>query len=165
MAARDKLGFEAELARLVGTATPESWQVVADGWGELGAAHREAYARLRLAEAHLDHRQQAAAGQQLSAADRLAAGHVPLRAEVAALARRAGLRLEAAEEDPAPAPAPVADRFHLTDREQAVLELLVEGLTNAQIARRLTIIADRPRTVIGSATRDATWSSASPINR
>ena len=138
LAQLERVGYDAEVARLRGTATPTDWQLVAESWHDVGARHREAYALLRLAECLLDLRRPAAAAPALSTAVRLAAGHVPLAAEAEALARRARVRL-GSEADPAlptTASAP-ADEFGLTSRERAVLELLVDGLTNAQIGGRL----------------------------
>jgi DNA-binding CsgD family transcriptional regulator len=138
LAQLERLGYDAEVARLRGSATAAHWQLVGDSWCDVGARHREAYARLRLAECLLDLRRPAAAAPALSAAVRLAAGHVPLATEALALARRASVRLST-EPDPAlpnTAAAP-PDEYGLTSRERAVLELLVDGLTNTQIGGRL----------------------------
>ena len=138
LAQLERRGFDAEVARLRGAATPGEWEAAADGWHEVGARHREAYARLRLAECLLDLRRPAAAGPALAAAVQLARGHVPLATEAAALARRAGLRLTPAKDDGGASPgAEAPDQYGLTKRERAVLELLVDGLTNVQIGHRL----------------------------
>jgi ATP/maltotriose-dependent transcriptional regulator MalT len=135
--------WDAELTRLNGTADPAAWDGVVAAWQQLGLGYRAAYAQWRQAEALLA--AGAGAGQ---AAGPLRAGHAttvrlgttPLRAEIEALARRARISLTPAQ--PAPSPAP-AHPHGLTDREAAVLQLLVAGRTNRQIGQQLFI---SPRT-------------------
>ncbi len=129
----------AELTRLDGAADPHAWHAAAGAWQQLGLGYRAAYAQWRQAEALLA--SGAGAGR---AAEPLRDGHattvrlgaVPLRAEIEALARRARISLTLSQ--PAPTPAP-AHPHGLTDREAAVLQLLVTGHTNRQIGQQLFI--------------------------
>lgn len=84
--------------------------------------------------------------EQAALAERLARQHERITAAFAesgqALARLAAAPLPLARTDPVPAcpaahPAPADDRF--TGRQQQVLELLVAGATNLEIADRLTV--------------------------
>jgi DNA-binding NarL/FixJ family response regulator len=103
--------------------------------GEPGG-YRQAYARLRRAEAmlaggaaHGDVIADLRAAQEV--ADRL--GAAPLAAAVAAMAVRAGVRLH---DEAAPvAPAPDV----LTPRERSVLALVADGRTNRQVGAELYI--------------------------
>ena len=130
--------WAAELTRLDGAADPGAWHAAAGAWQQLGLGYRAAYAQWRQAESLLAYG--AGAGR---AAGPLRAGHVttvrlgavPLRAEIEALARRA--RISLAQDQP-PSPAPAHPRG-LTDREAAVLQLLVTGHTNRQIGQQLFI--------------------------
>jgi DNA-binding CsgD family transcriptional regulator len=127
----------AEQARQQGTDDRATWRAVADAWRLAGEPYREAYARLREAEAA------ARAGRREQAARALAAGHAlarelpsaPLLHLVEDLARRARLTLPGSPAGPATVPA----RFDLTSREAEVLALLVKGDSNRQIARALFI--------------------------
>jgi DNA-binding NarL/FixJ family response regulator len=65
-----------------------------------------------------------------------ALGAEPLLREIDFLARSARLTLDRPEDG---RPRPAASPFGLTGRELEVLELLTEGLTNRQIARRLFV--------------------------
>lgn len=104
------------------------WQDVVDAHGP---AHLRPYALWRDGERLVDAGDRAAGRERLQAAaaeaDRIGAGLIAGKAR--ALLGRAGL------DSPARATAPDA----LTTREQQVLALLVEGLTNGQIADRLFI--------------------------
>ena len=127
----------AEHARQQGTDDRATWRAVADAWRVAGEPYREAYARLREAEAA------ARAGRREQAARALAACHAlarelpsaPLLHLVEDLARRARLALPGSPAGPATVPA----RFDLTSREAEVLALLVKGDSNRQIARALFI--------------------------
>ena len=131
----------AEQARQHGTSSRATWRAVAEAWHRADQPYREAYARLREAEAA------AAAGHRDQAARALAACHglasqlpaPPLLALAEELAGRA--RLTAAPVPPTRASAEGA-RFDLTERETEVLALLVRGDSNRQIARAL-FISDR----------------------
>ena len=131
--------WDAELTRLDGAADPAAWQAAAGAWQQLGLGYRAAYAQWRQAEALL-----ACGAGAGRAAEPLRGGHAttvrlgaaPLRAQIEALARRARISLTPAQ--PAPAPAP-AHPHGLTDREAAVLQLLVAGHTNRQIGQQLFI--------------------------
>jgi DNA-binding CsgD family transcriptional regulator/tetratricopeptide (TPR) repeat protein len=116
---------------------PRRWEAAATLWEELSEPYPAAYARLRQAEALLAARGDRGVATALLTASGATAdelGAAPLRREVEALARRARLRLEVAEERPAP-----DDGRLFTRREAEVLKLLAEGLTNRQIAERLFI--------------------------
>ena len=108
---------------------------------ETGSLHRAGYGWWRQAQAHLDAGQPAEAAAALRAAAIAADGHAPLRAQIAALARRARIPLrppaDAASGAPPPAEAPTP--YGLTGRELAVLRLLAAGRTNAQIGAELYI--------------------------
>ena len=127
----------AEVARAGGEPAADRWAAAAARFLDLGEPYPAAYAQLRQAEALLAARgDRRDAARLLAAADQtaLALRAAPLREEIATLARRARLRLEA------PAPdATRADGAGLTSREEEVLRLLAEGLTNREIGRRLFI--------------------------
>jgi DNA-binding CsgD family transcriptional regulator len=127
----------AEHARAQGTDDRATWHAVAGAWHTAGEPYREAYARLREAEAA------ARAGRRGQAARALAAGQAlardlpsaPLLGLAGELARRARLA-PPAERGPRPA---AHARFGLTAREAEVLALLAKGDSNRQIARALFI--------------------------
>jgi DNA-binding NarL/FixJ family response regulator len=121
-----------------GRAGPDLWRAAAAAFDALGEPYPTAYARLREAEAVLvTGGERARATGALAAARRVAdaLGAAPLRDSAEALARRARLEVGGA---PAPT-APEDDGVGLTTRETEVLKLLVDGLTNREIAGRLFI--------------------------
>jgi len=128
----------AERARASGDQSGELWQGCVASWATAVDAWPLAYARYRLAEAHLAAEDRAAATGPLREALRAAEsmGAVPLIEDVRALARRARLSLgDGAEEAPGGEPVP----FGLTDREREVLALVAAGRSNGQIATALYI--------------------------
>jgi len=134
------LSWRAEWTRLRGEHDPQAWHAAAAAWEALSRPHRAAYARWRHAEALLARPYgRAPATEILRAAARQAAQHLPLSAAISELAHRA--RIDVAEPDAAERPeeAAPAGAFGLTDREHAVLRLLGQGRTNAQIGETLFI--------------------------
>ena len=121
---------EAEASRLGGDDDPAVWRAAVAAFG-FGHRYEQARSHHHLAEAL------AAAGDRDAAAEHALAARTtaaelrarPLRDAVDALARRARLDLGAG-----PASASV-----LTPREQEVMRLVAQGLTNRQIGRRLFI--------------------------
>jgi DNA-binding CsgD family transcriptional regulator len=134
------LSWSAEWTRVRGEHDPQAWHEAAAAWEAVSRPHRAAYARWRQAEALLARPYgRAPATEILRAATRQAAQHQPLTAAISELAHRA--RIDLAEPDaphPPEEPAP-AGAFGLTDREYAVLRLLGQGRTNAQIGTTLFI--------------------------
>jgi DNA-binding CsgD family transcriptional regulator len=123
----------AELARRDGADRRAAWRAVASAWQRAGQPYREAYARLREAEAAARGGRRDQATRALAACTTLAGdlGSAPLLRRAEALAHRAGLRQR---RDPA-----AHARLDLTDRESQVLALLAQGTSNRQIARSLYI--------------------------
>jgi ATP/maltotriose-dependent transcriptional regulator MalT len=133
----------AEIGRLKGQSSPESWSEAAERWEKLGFPIEHAYARWRQAEAALAAGEaKAEASEALRESARLAAdyGATLLGTEIEALARRARIELQdRAEPRSVQAPSPQDNRFGLTERELEVLALLVEGHTNREIGETLFI--------------------------
>jgi|HubBroStandDraft_6_1064221.scaffolds.fasta_scaffold31978_2 DNA-binding CsgD family transcriptional regulator len=142
--AADRATWDAERTRVAGPGDPGAWDGAAKAWQDLCCPHRAGYAWWRQAEAQLDAGQPAAAvAGALRAAAAAADGHVPLLAQIRALAERARIPLypAAAGEPEAPPPAQLLTRYGLTDRELTVLRLLAAGRTNPQIGAELYISA------------------------
>jgi DNA-binding CsgD family transcriptional regulator len=130
---------DAEVARGEGRDSREMWRSVAQAWQLAGQPYREAYARLREAEACVRGGRREQAIRALAACEQLARrlGAAPILGLAGDLSRRARI----ADRSAAPA-SQAAARFDLTDRERDVLALLVKGDSNRQIARAL-FISDR----------------------
>jgi DNA-binding CsgD family transcriptional regulator len=133
---------DAERARERGTDSRTTWRAAAHAWHEVGQPYREAYARLREAEAAVRAGRRDQATRALAACEALA-GSLPSRPLLALaqdLAQRARLTDRSAADRTAAGRAPVGEaRFDLTGREQEVLALLARGDSNRQIARALFI--------------------------
>jgi DNA-binding CsgD family transcriptional regulator/tetratricopeptide (TPR) repeat protein len=134
--------IDGERSRATGAFEPDPWLIAAREWSAIGRPYQEAQARLRAAEAVLTSRSGAAArrtaAEQLIAARRLAEGlrADPLLEQIGKLARLARIDTGqgmTADDHAEPAPGPPA----LTDREQQVLALLADGLTNREIGKAL----------------------------
>ena len=136
----ERATWDAERARLAGSADPAAWGRAVKAWQDLGCPHRAGYAWWRQAEALLDAGQPAAAAAtSLRAAAAAADGHAPLLAEIRKLAERARIRLQPLADPAAQPPARALAPYGLTGRELAVLRLLAAGCTNAQIGAELYI--------------------------
>jgi DNA-binding CsgD family transcriptional regulator len=132
--------WQAECSRLEGTDEPSPWEAAASAWQALDARFRAGYCRWRQSEAVLARNaREPEAAVALRAAHELAAAHAPLRTAIEGTARRA--RIVLASDGPAPEPHPQRAGFGLTDRERAVLQLLGQGRTNAQIGSELFMSA------------------------
>jgi DNA-binding CsgD family transcriptional regulator/tetratricopeptide (TPR) repeat protein len=134
---------EAEFMRLQRRSDPGQWAALADSWDALAQPLQVSYARWRQAEAMLTSKaSKAAAAGVLRQGHRAASelGARPLQHEIERLARRARIDLQAQSPKPDQAEASTpAARLGLTPREREVLQHLVEGRTNRQIARALFI--------------------------
>jgi DNA-binding CsgD family transcriptional regulator/tetratricopeptide (TPR) repeat protein len=132
--------WTAERSRLMRRSEPDAWSHAAVAWHLLRRPHRRAYALYRQAEAMLaDHTMHAAAEPVLRSAAVAGSGHEPVMREIRQLARRARISLTNTEA-PKPHESPIGlAKFGLTERELAVLRLLGQGHTNAEIGRMLFI--------------------------
>jgi predicted ATPase/DNA-binding CsgD family transcriptional regulator len=135
-------GCEAEFARLELRSDPQEWAALAASWDALFRPYEAVYARWRQAEALLATKGPRAATGVLRQAHHgtVGLGERPLRHEIERLAQRARIDLQ----PPSPEPRNASTRRAgtqpgLTPREQEVLQHLVEGRTNRQIARSLFI--------------------------
>ena len=138
----ERATWDAERTRVAGPGEPDAWDGAAKAWQDLGCPHRAGYAWWRQAQAQLDAGLPAAvAAGPLRSAAAAADGHIPLLAQIRALAERARISLQppASDEPAAPPPAQVLTRYGLTDRELTVLRLLAAGRTNPQIGAELYI--------------------------
>lgn len=143
---------QAELSRVEGEPRVELWRQAAAAFEPLGQPYPMAYARLRQAEALLQSRQDRAAAADLlidAHEIALALGAEPLRHDIEALARRAKLDLSPPAAEPPETEADPLAALGVTRRERDVLELLCEGLSNRQIAKRLFISEKTVSTHLG----------------
>jgi len=142
---------EGERSRLDGAADPDLWASAARRWRRLGQPLQRAYALWREADAWLagpGDRGRAAAPLRRAHEVSVRLGAALLDLEVERLARRARIELDgeaAAAPDPTRPPS-AAERLGLTPRELDVLDLLVDGRTNGEIAARL-FISDKTASV------------------
>jgi DNA-binding CsgD family transcriptional regulator len=129
---------QAEHARRSGRDSRATWRVVAEAWRKAGWPYREAYARLREAEAASKARRRDQVIRALAACESVARRlqALPLLDQVKDLSRRTRLSGWAAR------PSEPDAQFDLTAREKDVLAHLVTGDSNRQIARAL-FISDR----------------------
>jgi DNA-binding CsgD family transcriptional regulator/tetratricopeptide (TPR) repeat protein len=129
----------AELDRFRGDDETAQWREVHDAWAEMGARHDQAWASLRLAEAHAGQGErdqaQAAAAEALDLARDM--GAKPLQDAVRAFATHARLPFAAPQSDDRPPDVELTRR--LTRREVEVLQLVAQGRSNEQIAKTLFI--------------------------
>ena len=140
---------EAEAARASMEPSVDPWTQVVGEWQLLDCPYPAAYAQWRLAEELFGARARAHGTRALAAALQTAIrlGCTPLETSLRTLARHAGVpsadlketAAEAAAEARSPAPASAPLPVPLTPRERDVLQILTEGFSNQQIARRLFI--------------------------
>ena len=145
---------EAEAARASLRQSADPWTKVVTTWQRLDCPYPTAYAQWRQAEELFGARARAQGTRALASALQTSArlGCAPLESSLRMLARHAGVspqELEttatetAATETSAPAAegprSPGSIPVPLTPRERDVLQILTEGFSNQQIARRLFI--------------------------
>jgi DNA-binding CsgD family transcriptional regulator/tetratricopeptide (TPR) repeat protein len=135
---------QAESSRLDGNDDPASWAKAAAHWRDVPEPWRTAYCEFREAESRLESgeaRRSPSVLLRKAHQTALALGAGPLRRKIEEVATRAGVKLEpesgaVVSERPRPVD---RDPHGLTRRETEVLRLLVDGLTNREIADRLFI--------------------------
>jgi DNA-binding NarL/FixJ family response regulator len=128
----------AEASRLEGRTDPETWATAAELFQDLGQPYVSAYSLYREGEALMSARRDASrARSTLRAAHAVAVrlGAAPLRAAIEEVAARG--RVDLTEGDGARGRS--AGPAGLTPREQEILGLVAEGLSNRQIGERLYI--------------------------
>jgi DNA-binding CsgD family transcriptional regulator len=136
---------EGERARAAGAPRAEPWLTAAEEWAALGRPYDEARARVRAAEALLERRAgpevRRTAAEQLRAAKRLAErlGAVPLLKDIDRLGQLARVDVRVDTDRQIAEPGGAVWPPVLTEREQQVLALLTEGLTNREIGDALYI--------------------------
>jgi len=126
---------QAEASRLAGKSDPTAWATAADLLQGLGQVYHAAYARFREGEAALAVRRDAArARSALRGANATAQsiGAAPLQEAIRKVAARGRVELSGEVSHRAPAGG-------LTPREQEILRLVADGLTNRQIGDQLFI--------------------------
>jgi predicted ATPase/DNA-binding CsgD family transcriptional regulator len=126
---------EAEWMRLQGKADSGAWAEAAGAWDQLNMPYPASYCRWQQAEALVATSSRQRAGELLTQAHETASalGADPLLGKINRFADRARISLTGGQS----IPKPVAKE--LTPRESSVLELLVEGRSNRQIAEVLFI--------------------------
>jgi DNA-binding CsgD family transcriptional regulator len=130
--------WAAEQSRLGRCSDPDSWGHAAAAWRALSRPHRRAYALYRQAEAMLADWTMHAVAERVLQTD-AGTGHEPLTEQIRQLAQRARITLTTAGPPQPPESPSGTAKFGLTERELAVLRLLGQGRTNAEIGRMLFI--------------------------
>jgi DNA-binding CsgD family transcriptional regulator/tetratricopeptide (TPR) repeat protein len=133
----------AELTRPTrGAASVDAWAQAATAWTQQEAAYPLAYARFRQAEALFasgGHRRAASRLLELAHQTASRLGAAPLRDQVERLAKRARIAVPVDTATMTRLAPDDLTAFGLTPREEQVLCLIGDGLTNRQIARTLFI--------------------------
>jgi DNA-binding CsgD family transcriptional regulator len=157
-AAAEREQWQAEWARLHAADTADIWESAARLWRDTDApGDADTYCLWRAANALVtttapatrDRRTRLTALLRDAHRGAAAMGDVPLLREIDGLAAAARVDLAEPPPDEAVAPAQRNGPHGLTPRELDVLRLLAEGLTNAQIARRLFISANTAGVHVG----------------
>ncbi len=132
---------EAEWARATGLDDRTMWRAVADAWSRAGQPYREAWARLREAQAaaRKGRRDQAQRALDACLAAARSLGALPLLGQADRFAAAARLSTDDGRDTERDTDNAAVARLNLTDRELQVLALLAAGHTNRLIARTLFI--------------------------